>query len=745
METYNFLKEELVKVNRDIFSLLSDTKSIARMADDSFADWEKTCNGIRRQITEEIIRVAVVGPIKSGKSTFINSLFKGDYLKRGAGVVTSIVTRIRSGKLLNAKLLFKSWDEINADIEQALVLFPSLSWRSESDRFDIRRKKERIDLQQALDALGTEHLITRDARNVNSVLLTSYLKGYERVQAVILADNVTRHYRDGSFAEHRDFVGSETLAVYLKDVQLEINTGTIDSNIEIADCQGSDSSNPLHIAMIQDYLLTTHLILYVISSRTGLREADIRFLSMINKMGIMDNTLFVVNCDFSEHESLVELNALIAKVKEELALIKTDPEIFPISALFNLFKAQPEHLSPKDGLRLEQWEKESALTVFSDQETERFKSYVYQKLTRERYALLLKNHLERLGVIAAGIDQWIYINQNLLSRDADSAGEIISKVAQHQESVKRMKTVIKNTLDGAVQKMQQKLKSDVDRFFDIRSGKVIKDVVEYIRSYRVSYDEYGENLKSTGFSNALYLIFQDFKHALDTYMAETVNPEVIRFVRTEELWIKNHLDSIADPYHLMVQDALSDYNQMMKSFGIINRAQAWQKRIRLPDLESIKNQMGLSLPPAVASLRYTAKIKTEAVLRLGFYTVVKLFKRLLKKPIQGKEEVLALEDGVLRMKRETEKSIIFLFKDYRENIKFQYFLKLIEAVSNNLYEALLDRFQAYVTDLSNMVELVSQKRFDKEQASEILKEMELTARQINQRIDAVREKIETIN
>jgi len=37
------------------------------------------------QLTEETIRVAVVGPIKSGKSTFLNALLRGDYLKRGAG------------------------------------------------------------------------------------------------------------------------------------------------------------------------------------------------------------------------------------------------------------------------------------------------------------------------------------------------------------------------------------------------------------------------------------------------------------------------------------------------------------------------------------------------------------------------------------------------------------------------------------------------------------------------------------
>ena len=74
------------------------------------------------QLSEEIIRVAVVGPIKSGKSTFTNSVLKGDYLKRGAGVVTSIVTRVRRGKILVAKLFFKSWDEVNAEVDQARKL-----------------------------------------------------------------------------------------------------------------------------------------------------------------------------------------------------------------------------------------------------------------------------------------------------------------------------------------------------------------------------------------------------------------------------------------------------------------------------------------------------------------------------------------------------------------------------------------------------------------------------------------------
>jgi len=744
MDTYTSLKEELLRINQDVYSLFSKAESVPGMTEHSFADWEETCSGINKQIAEEIIRVAVVGTIKSGKSTFINAIFKGDYLKRGAGVVTSIVTRVCSGTPLNAKLLFKAWDEINSDIHQAMVLFPSLSQRSDNDRFDIRRQKDRMDLEEALVALSTEQLIKKGSRNVNSVLLSSYLKGYESVQDIISTDTVVQQYENDRFAEHRAFVSNESLSVYLRDIQLQINSGKVDSNIEIADCQGSDSPNPLHIAMIQDYLLLTHLIIYVISSRTGLREADIKFLSIIRKMGIMDNILFVVNCDFSEHESPQDLNVLIKKIKEELSLIKPAPEIYSFSTLFNLFKEQRPNLSSKDSLRLDQWEQEKGLTAFSNRETERFGLSFHNKLTKDRYSLLLKNHLERLDVISKGIDHWIMINQNILARDATSAREIADRIRHHQKSMNQIKSIIKSTLDGAILKIEQKLKSDIDRFFDGRSDGVIKDVVEFIKNYQPPYHDYQENLKDSGFSNTLYLIFQDFKQALGTFMAENVNPEIIRFVRQQETWIREHLDSIAGPYEMMVRDALLEYNSLMESFGI-KCIQDKQRKIELPDMDSIKRLAGLSLPPAVASLRYTVKIKTEAVMRLGFYSVVKIFKRLLKKPIQNQneEEMRALKDGVFRMKRETERSILFLFKDYRENLKFQYIFKLVEVVSNKFYEALLDRFQAYVTDLSNVVEMVSDKRDDKERTGELLKEMDLTAQRINQRITTVRDKIES--
>jgi len=745
MNTYNSIKTDLLKISEDISNLFYNARSIPGLSDDSFSAWEKTNSVITKQLSKEIIRVAVVGPIKSGKSTFINSLLKGEYLKRGAGVVTSIVTRVRSGEQLRAKLLFKSWDEINADMDQALALFPSLEWRNENDKFDIRNKKERMDLQKALTSLGPEHLIANGTRNINSVLLSSYLKGFEKVKEFIALEVNAEQYEDNLFEDHWNFVSDGAMAVYLKDVHLEIDSDGIESSIEIADCQGSDSPNPLHLAMIQDYLLLTNLIIYVISSRTGLREADIKFLSLIKKMGILDNILFIVNCDFSEHDSLYDFDALIEKVKEELMMITPFPEIYSMSALFNLFKAKKLTLLQKDRLRLEQWEGEKEISAFSDSETARFEASFHNRLTSGSYALLLKNHVERLHIISSGLEHLVSFNQNILTRNTESANGIIENVKKHQIRMNQIKSVIKSTLDGSIQQIKRELKIEIDRYFDIRSGNVIHDIVEFIKNYSIPYQQYEDDVKASGFSNTLYLIFQEFKQTLDMFMTETINPEVIRFVRKQEARIHEHLESIAGPFDVMVQDAIATYNRMMGNLGI-NRSNENIKKIDLPDIGTIKSITGLTLPPVVAYMRYTAKMKTEATMRLGLYKIVKIFKKLFKKPIQGKneEEILALKDGVLRMKREMEKSVISHLKDYQENIKFQYIYKLVEAESNSLYETLLDRFQVYVADLSSIVDLINNKMIDREQTFEMMKTMSLDCSEMDKKINGLRERIETI-
>jgi len=743
MDSYSTLKDEILNINHDVSVMFSTARSIPGMADYRFGEWEKTCQHLPRQLAEDTIRVAIVGPIKSGKSTFLNSIFKGEYVKRGAGVITSIVTRVRRGDHLRAKLFFKSWDEVNAEMEQALVLFPSLSWRSENETIDIRQEKERAELERALSQLSADQLVTRSSRNINNVILSSYLKGYQTANSLVTMENAVRLYEGDRFADHKAFVGNETLAVYLKDVLLEISSGNVESNIEIADCQGSDSSNPLHLAMIQDYLLLTHQIIYVVSSRTGLREADIRFLSMIKNMGILDNIVFVINFDFSEHESIDDLKSLVNRVREELSMIKPDPDIYTFSALYNLFSAHQTSLSDKERLRFEQWNVDGKFTELSNRETVLFESFFYDRLARKRYTLLLKNHIERLAVILSGITDWIVLNRDVLAQDADSMAGALKKISRHQQRLEQIKSTITKTLNGAVSEIKKELQRDTHRFFDGQSGNLANDLERYIHSYTFAPETYQESLKHTDFSQTLYLVFQEFKQSIDTYITETINPAVIRFLQAKEKRIREYFAALIVPFDAMIEDVFDEFS------GRLGRGELFNEGInpssnKPPKMDAVISVGSLRPPPLVAAMQYSTKIKTEAIMRLGLYRVMGNVSKLFRKSDdrESEQSLRALKDAIRRMKRETGKSVVFHLKDYRENLKFRYLFKLAEATADGCAETALNRFQAYFSDLSATMARIGTSQNDKAGAVKILDEMDQASQQLNEKLDRIRKQIE---
>jgi GTPase SAR1 family protein len=739
IDTFETTQNDILQIVKDFGALFSKAKSAHQAIDPVLANWEKMCGRIEIQLSEQILRIAVVGAIKSGKSTLVNSLLGGDYLKRGAGVITSIVTRIRRGPCLKAVLFFKSWDEINAELEQAITFFPVKDWRTEPGLFDIRRKKDRSDLQKALETLNPDFLIKDGALNANCLVLSNYLKGYETVKDFVDSEARRIEYFRDNFEAHQTFVGNDALSVYLKDILLEIESGILSQNIEFADCQGSDSPNPLHLAMIQDYLISAHLIVYVVSSRTGLREADIRFLSIIKRMGILDNILFVVNCDFSEHDTVQDLNLLVQKVEQELALIKPDPKLFSFSSLCTLFKSIPEQLSRKDRDRLAQWESQEMFLTCSIRERERFLAVFQNQIAGERLSLLLKNHLEKLAVVAAGIKHWISLSLKILSGDLNHAGRIMEKIRQHDDKIRHVQSLIKDTVDGGAQKITVELKRDIDQFFSDRPGNIVGSALAFIRNYRADFTDYEERLDASGFNMTMYMVFQDFKQKIDQFMAESITPAIIRYAKEKETQIAEFMESIFLPYEAMVLDVLAEYRNAVEKMGILLDFSDSKAGPRL-NMEIIKQVMALRLPPSESAMRYSAKIRTDAVLRLGFYSAIKIVKKLFKKPFQNprEESLLALRDGMRRIKRETETFMIYHFKNYRENIKFQYILKLVQGTATYIYEEVDNRFHFYLADLSQLTMLIDDKETTKEEAVRVLNEMNDKNTQIVNGIERVR-------
>jgi GTPase SAR1 family protein len=711
VETYNNVKNKILDINQDLRTIIRKAASIDGLSHDPIQAWQSTTNQIHRQLSEEMIRVAVVGSIKSGKSTLVNALFGGDYVKRGAGVVTSIVTKIRPGDALRARLEFKTWDEVNADIAQALVLFAGVRERIDEGGFDINREKDRLQLEQNLAGLNAGQLISEDTRDPNSVLLTEYLRGYDRVKSLVSFDANTQILEEPEFHRQKDFVGDESLAVYLKDVQLTlVAPEEFGENVEIADCQGSDSPNPLHLVMIQDYLLQAHLIIYVVSSRTGLRQADIKFLTIIKRMGLLKNIYFVINCDFSEHEDLPGLNELVTRVRHELSMVLPEPQVFAFSSLYNLFKGL-EHrdgaLARKDLLRLVHWREEADMAAFSDLETDRFVKTIVEEISSNRYQLLLQTNLERISTAASGVQDWVEINHNLLNKDVGEVKAAFAEMDKRRKASDQVTSVIKDTLDGTTRKLKRDLGDDVERFFDVQYSDTVLGIGRFVDSHSISVKDYEGDLERSGFLSALYHIFQALREATNRYMAESINPRLVEFVRNEEEKVKAVCDQVSGPYSLMIQDALDQYHRAVEKLGIKVQARPF-KPVKAPELSLVKGDARLGIPPLVTTMRYSARIKTEAIVRLGIYNTLGAVKKLLKKQTGGDRDgaMRSLEGSVRRIREELRESITTHLMDYKENLKYQYFYKLVDAVSSSLYKALVDRMRAFTGSLSDMRGLI---------------------------------------
>ncbi len=746
MESLGTLRKELIGVGGELLQLLDGLKSIPDVEPGAFRKWEALCTAVEKQLNEEVIRVAVVGAIKSGKSTLVNALFKGDYVKRGAGVVTSIVTRIRAGRRLRARLFFKTWEEVNDDVRQALILFPHPARFPEGEAFDLRQKEIRTRLQKALDALDSEQLVTAETRNVHSVVISSYLKGYDRVSGLLTSSATVREFEEDEIEKHRAFVGDESLAVYLKDVSLEILTDRFESHVELADCQGSDAPNPLHLSMIQDYLASTHLIVYVVSTRTGIRQADIKFLSMIKKMGILDTTLFVANCDFNEHDTLANLKEVVEKIRNDIAVLRPDPPLFVLSALFNLFSSNAAVLSERDRMRMNQWSQEKGLVSFSEGETRRFESALFDLIHQDRSRLLLKNHVERLWLASSGIFGWMKIFEKGATQSAADVQRLIEKLEKHQERVEQIKSVIKTTLDGAVSKLKGELRSEIDRFFDRSGSGMANRTVKFIRDYEPPYDRYGNLMVNNGFSQALYRVFSDFKQSLDTFIAEAVNPEVIRFMKEAEAKMALRFTDMAAPYEAMVRDALDEYNRNMEALGISSSVEVPAGAVQV-DMDWIRGVSAIRMPQNELALRYSAKIRSEAILHFGFFSTTRWIAKLLKRPVPDDKTqgMKALRKGVSRMKRELEQSIFLHFKDYRENLKFQYLFKLSEAAARYLLDMLVSRLQDYASTLTLLGRTIDGRQSDRSRSLEMIQSSKEAALAVQKRILSIRETVEGIS
>lgn len=737
-DSHGGIVDDIIHMADNLSALFEEMKTIPGMYDHQAAFQQGICTRVPGQISSGLIRIAVVGAIKSGKSTCVNALVGAEILKRGAGVITAMVTRIRPGTTLVARVFLKSWDEINQSLRRSLVLFPGHLVPVEgvtAESFDLRRKKDRRFLRAVSAQFGGGQGLTLRGLQPEFVSIRQALEGYDRVRHLVQADPVTLTFDGEDFNGHHLFTGDGAAAFFADDVLLEVPGVALAPGVELADCQGSDSTDPCHLAQIQDYLVSANMIIYVISSRMGLREADVVFLHMIQEMGLMDNMLFVLNVDLGEHGCLEDLKTLESRVKNELSCVHLHPVVHTLSCLYTLYGALGNTLLPVDMDRMRLWEQVPGLIAHTQGEEKRFLAHLKQKIEQDRFSLMVENHIQRMGVSCAFAGRRIQLFFDLLSRDQERADHAVRELKRMKAQGESLRGMVRKTTLAAAETLETEIRTRIHRFFHPRKGDPGRGIRAFIQTHPMDTGNRDDLLAASGFNQALYSMFQGFRTALDYYMTRRFNPRVTAFIREQEKYMASHFMVLYDTCHMDTRTLLAGLTAGEEGAGDGDVVTLLPKKTISPvDISAVKGILGLEPPRARLATAYSARIRMDAMAGLGLHSLVAIVSRLLQKPFAS-PFATAFANGERRIRKESLRCMELHLKICREALEKGYFLKLIHAVSRDFQEKMMAEFEGDDLEISKIEKLVASDHTEKLQRRQRLESMVQDHRRVSSDMD----------
>jgi len=702
--------------------------------------WFTVLGGIRAHLEEDLCRVAVVGTVKSGKSTLINALLGQDVLKRGAGIVTAMITRLQPGSEPQARLVFKDWEVINGEVNRGLAFFPSPLVRTITSPLDLREPRDRELLTQILAQVDRDRLVQQDSLDQNYVLLSSYAEGYPLVTEKLAGGSTAWELNAAQLAQHQSLVSQESQAVFLQDVLLRLPFPWPAAGVELGDCQGSDSPIPQHLAQVQDYLLRTDLLIYVISSRVGLRRADYKFLSDLKRMRSWEHVLFVLNLDLNEFDDQEAVQALRGRLEREINLLYPGASLFAFSGLELLWRRMQAGgltLSVRDQGRLAVWEAETEMVALSRAAAGAFEAELQRQVQASRLRLLLSGCLGQLQAVTRSMAESCRLQQELLGQNLEAFGQTKKRLLACRKPVEGVRRALLSALKGVAEDLKKGLRKKIDHYFNRRHGEVEQLISGFIDSYQADLTqlELGEGLSA--FMPGLYLVYQGFQRQVMAYLTEEINVRILEFVRQQDEWLQEQVSQLIAPLLATLQDAINRYYEEIAGLGI---------PVTTPTLTPVSWQPPKDLTPRPFTLEMglTWKVRREAFLRLGINLVSEAMERLRawwsKHPTGEKRQRLmqSLTGALASMKKYAKQDLAVSLLDYSEGMKFRYFFPLVDRLVEEQENAWTTALSGVLVDLEGLQEVVEQQEEQKHQRRQRLAAVVEQLQQINAAGDDLR-------
>ena len=669
--------------------------------------WLKVLAQVQAHLAEDTCRLAVIGAVKSGKSTMINALVGQDLLRRGAGILTAMITRVQPGPQPQAVLQFKEWEEINGELRRALGLLPNPRLLERAAPLDLQEAADRELLAQVLaETQGVERW-RNGSLDQNYILLRSYLEGYPLLQGLSPGSGVLK-LAGPDLARHRELVTREATAVYLKDVLLTIPFPWAAQGVELGDCQGSDSPIPQHLTQVLSYMLKSDLALYVISSRVGLRQADLQFLGELKRMGLAPHILALLNLDLGEHTSFQELIRVRDRVLQELSLWQPQVRLYAFSALKLLLdrrRQRGENPDPRETAFLAVWATDPDAAGFSDKEAARFEADLQPLLQELGSRRLAGGSLAQVRMVARGMREQLQLSRDLWQKGLGAIQEIEARLEARRQPLQATMASLSQTLEGAGNRLKKELRRRVDHLLDWHAGPVAVALQEFIGKFQPQWEELTASGTPASFRPALYRMFQEFAKGLAQLLSSEVNIILVEFIRAQEEWLRQELSHLWTPLFLALQEALTLYYREIAELGLSAAA---------PTLEvaAIPRPQGLEMPLLVLEPTPGWRFAREVWLRSGLGFLGRTWEALKQRLGLGEEKEPRrqlrrdLERALTSLKEWLREEVQVGLLDYRERLKFQYFFPLVERWLKQQEAGLEDTLGSLVGSLSGLTAAV---------------------------------------
>ncbi|NIA18944.1 MAG: hypothetical protein GWP07_00675 [Xanthomonadaceae bacterium] len=517
--------------------------------------WLATIHELLQLSDQFSLPITVIGPVKSGKSTLLNTLIGQNILPMGAGITTTFVTAIRHGNDLHGEISLIPPKQVDNLFQNSChFLFATDLTETEVSLFE---HEDRQRIKQLLADFSQKNTLTHHGSfDKDYQLLKDFLAGYDHVADYYQREQLSLSFSQEELGQFRRFITTEPVSTFLKQATVFFPFTILPKYVIMQDCQGLDTPSPGQQALAIQQLATSPVLIYVISSRMGLRQADYHLLEHLHDLGLASKLLFVLNYDLAEHPSRKNMDEIFNRCRQELAELGFDQPCYAFSALYHFYDQlkKENSLGKSEEQRWLLWREEAEKLELSSTNWKSFTARLRELTGKQADEALLWHLNSRIMHIAGRSHSLVVAKKKSLSWNRQEIDSSVYNYEKHKEKLRQIEEQLGTTLNSITNQCEREYFRKIESWFNQTREDGIRPVLQsIIESYHIP-----EDLLPAKNRNPLLpmkLLERHFQQVIHPQLQEKLEISIHQFWQMLEKEIISHYSSQSDSLFFLLEKA----------------------------------------------------------------------------------------------------------------------------------------------------------------------------------------------